>query len=310
MEILFFLFAASLAPICLNFSLLVLSAILRPFRFRLFVIKESRIIKKIENQTTLSTYSTETSKHSGIMLSRNFVAYLKTEESQQSGSSKSLHLVCSRSFFDEISADKPAPSSLDQESDCQSYQTVETYQFPLVLWNDCYKQTKNFKCFDANSFQKKIISKIVNEYQSDSFSSFSYLISGKPQSGKSILASILAVQLNASYCSTFNPSSPSHDISYLHHIVEPTESNPLVILIDEVDSIIDDIHNSRLSQHYKQFGRLCYNKPSWNSFLDSIDRNDYPHTIFIFTSNKKKEYFDGLDPSYFRKGRIDEYFSD
>ena len=45
-------------------------------------------------------------------------------------------------------------------------------------------------------------------------------------------------------------------------------------------------------------------KGDWNKWLDRFDRGYYKNVIIIMTSNKSIEWFDKLDPSYLRSGRI------
>jgi hypothetical protein len=46
-------------------------------------------------------------------------------------------------------------------------------------------------------------------------------------------------------------------------------------------------------------------KIDWNAFLDKFDMEYYPNIILILTSNKSIDYFNKLDSSYFRNGRVD-----
>jgi ATP-dependent 26S proteasome regulatory subunit len=47
------------------------------------------------------------------------------------------------------------------------------------------------------------------------------------------------------------------------------------------------------------------NKKGWNTFFDSFDIEIYKYVIVIMTSNKHTSYFNDLDPSLLREGRID-----
>jgi hypothetical protein len=46
-------------------------------------------------------------------------------------------------------------------------------------------------------------------------------------------------------------------------------------------------------------------KRGWNTFFDSFDIEIYKYVIIIMTSNKNSSYFNDLDPSLLRDGRID-----
>lgn len=130
------------------------------------------------------------------------------------------------------------------------------------------------------------------------------LISGPSGAGKSICGMLLAKELNATYCATYNPCEPGDNFSYLYTSTNPEKDKPLVILLDEIDININNIHNNLIERDRKHPIQIT-NKISWNRFFDDIDNGIYPSVVFVMTSNQNKEYFDSLDSAYFRNGRID-----
>jgi hypothetical protein len=38
--------------------------------------------------------------------------------------------------------------------------------------------------------------------------------------------------------------------------------------------------------------------------MDNIDHRFYPFVVFLFTTNRSLQWFEALDPSYMRQGRV------
>jgi hypothetical protein len=102
---------------------------------------------------------------------------------------------------------------------------------------------------------------------------------------------------------TFNPSQPGDRFNILYTKVGPTKDSPLIIIIEEIDIIMTAIHTNTVIQH-RDIPTQITNKIDWNMFFDRFDRGLYPYIIFIMTTNKSDTYFDELDKSYMREGRV------
>lgn len=144
--------------------------------------------------------------------------------------------------------------------------------------------------------------------QKNCFVSFIY---GKPKSGKSHIARLLVKKLHktegiekVNFCEDFDILTPSDSFVNLYTTVNPTASRPLVVKIDEIDGIIERIHNGKVFEP-NEFKVFVNNKSSWNGFLDAFDNNKYPYVYLIMTSNKSIDILNKLDSSYLRKNRID-----
>jgi hypothetical protein len=154
--------------------------------------------------------------------------------------------------------------------------------------------------------QSKIISQIINDFQKNNYSIT--LLCGKPGTGKSMIAPLICDKLlkeknKVTLCDTFNPTDPGDTFSSLYTKISPSENNPLVVVLEEIDIIIHKIHNNLIDPH-KDIPIQIKNKIDWNLFLDRFDRKIYPHVILILTTNQPIEYFDNIDESYMRHGRI------
>jgi Cdc6-like AAA superfamily ATPase len=170
-------------------------------------------------------------------------------------------------------------------------------------WNPFYNSLDIKLPEDQNNpTQTQIVSDIFNWYkQKDYCSAF---ISGQPGTGKSTIASLLTLKLNGLLCETFSPTRPGFTLSKLIIRAKPTREKPLVILFDEVDVMINDIHHG-ITPH-KNIPIWVDNKSTFNKFLDHMRFHE--HVILIMTSNLTKEQIsEKYDPCYLRQGRVNLY---
>lgn len=150
--------------------------------------------------------------------------------------------------------------------------------------------------------QKKYIDTICSEYRKKNFSVA--MIYGKPGSGKSMIPMFLTKELNGSYCDSFTPTDPGDNIAMIYNTICPTFDNPMIIVLEEFDIMINKVHNGLVQQH-KAMPTQIHDKTNCNQFFDKINRGFYPFLILILTSNKSTDYIDMLDSSYIRPGRVD-----
>ena len=150
------------------------------------------------------------------------------------------------------------------------------------------------------------IDSILSHYKEKQYSAS--LLYGRPGTGKTAIGKFICHQLNQDgkegvLCDTFKPCDANDDFVTLYNRVQTTESRILVLMLEEADVMMEKIHNGTVEGH-KSLPVMLRNKTEWNSFLDRFDRGRYKHVILILTSNRDPEWFDSLDPSYTRQGRI------
>jgi Cdc6-like AAA superfamily ATPase len=162
--------------------------------------------------------------------------------------------------------------------------------------------------------QKLIISETIRIMNEKESKTSVILLSGPPGTGKSTIATFLAKELltnksicqntinQVNYIDTFNPTTPGDDFGKIYRKISPTSNSPLIIVLEEIDIIINKIHNN-ISDH-KYIPIQIQNKSGWNSWFDKLDNGFYPHVYIIMTTNKSINYFDELDKSYMRNNRI------
>ena len=160
---------------------------------------------------------------------------------------------------------------------------------------------------DYTAKQKEIGESIIQSYNENKHVvSYIYGDIGK---GKTMLCYLLAKELKGSLCDTFTPSKPGSYFEDLYTRVAPTKTQPFILLLDEIDIMLDQIHHQKIIQH-KNISTQIHDKTTWNRFFDNIQRGMYPHLIVILCSNINitaiaKQY----NPCYLRKGRIDLTFN-
>ena len=159
------------------------------------------------------------------------------------------------------------------------------------------------KLTDPNPKQDEILDAIADHFASNT-TTVAY-IHGKAGVGKTMIGPLLASKLNGILCTSFNPSDPSDLLAKLYVESEVSKSTPLIIVLDEVDTLLKKVHVGFENERYPISVR---NKSTWNQFLDSIDNGLYPHVILLLVSNVDPDEIDALDPSFLRERRVNFRF--
>jgi len=152
--------------------------------------------------------------------------------------------------------------------------------------------------------QQTIMDGIVDIYNSQQRATI--FIHGITCAGKSTIGILLAKHLSGIYCHSFNPTDPGDVLSSLMVDIMKDSDEPVIVVIEEVDSILRAVHNNAITKHAK-IPTLVHNKSSWSNFLD--DMIFYKGLIMILTSNTSREEINTWDESYLRDGRIHAHYS-
>jgi len=172
-----------------------------------------------------------------------------------------------------------------------------------------YKAPK--KLFPPRVTQTLIINEIMNMYDLDSHPYVRVLLCSKPGFGKSILAIHLCYELlnrynKVSFVTTWSPTDPNDSFIRMYNKIKPSIKAPLVILLDEIDIMVTTMLEGKIIiSDASPMPIEIRDKKGWNTFFDSFDIEIYKYVIVIMTSNKHTLYFNDLDPSLLREGRID-----
>lgn len=135
------------------------------------------------------------------------------------------------------------------------------------------------------------------------------LLHGRAGGGKSMTAQYLCAELlktkkAVNFCDTHAPYDHGDNFDSFYNKINPTEDSPLVLVFEEVDGVLSKVHYGQVEQRH-HIPVQIKTKTDWNCFLDKFDREIYPNVILVMTTNKSAEWFDELDCSYMREGRVD-----
>ena len=207
----------------------------------------------------------------------------------------------------------------DDESDDDESITDELgnkiNQFTYITLNSMYGQntcnSRKLKLCNIGptcflDYQEEAFKQIMGFYKDNHFCKV--FINGPPGKGKTYFSYLIANKLNSFLIDSYSPSDPGSSFSSVYNRHKINIFKPLIIVFDEVDILLDNIHNNKLIFH-KHYKREIFDKVTWNNFFDKIEYGLFPNTIFILTSNKHKSEIDKLDKSYLRDGRINLFFN-
>jgi len=172
-------------------------------------------------------------------------------------------------------------------------------------YNNIYYSKRTMVLENQYNSQQYSLSRKIIEYYNKHNNVVSYIY-GNIGLGKTFMAYLLCNEINGMLCDSFNPCEPGDYIQDIYSHVNPTCENPFVLILDEVDILLKNIHCNKIEKH-KNIPTQIYNKNTWNNFLDKIELGLYPYMLVLLCSNKNKEYIDNMDHSYLRKGRVNVY---
>jgi hypothetical protein len=167
------------------------------------------------------------------------------------------------------------------------------------------------KLFPPKVSQTLIINEILEIYDTYTHPYARVLLCAKPGFGKSTIAIHLCYELlniyeKVSLVTTWTPTDPNDSFIRLYNKVKPSIKAPLVILLDEIDITITNIIEGKIKiSDASPMPIEIINKKGWNDFFDAFDIEIYKYVIVIMTSNKYTSFFNNLEPSLLREGRID-----
>jgi len=273
--------------------------------------KADVILRKLSGKVTSSLirYQYGEFKPNGFFFSRKYIGII-FEKQEDRKVVNVLYILTSKKILDGLikdSNDEDDKAENENENDVDSKieivvdSTIKMYNRTGNFWHLGYEPADISFSETARPDQSRIVTSIIKFYnEKQHCTSF---ISGRPGSGKTTIAYLLAKELNGSVCDSFKPTDPSDTIAELVKRVRPTKKNPLIILLDEIDVMIWKCHKILITQH-KISPIPVLDKTSINTFFDNTQR--IKNVIMILTSNKSKDEIDTEtgDSSYLRDGRV------
>ena len=263
-----------------------------------------RILKKLgKDVVTFCTKISHGKKQlTGCFIGRNCLGYIDNYSYEDT----KIYILTSSKFYESLAEHAESAIIMKEEL---ILPVKETTKIDVMIRSGSYKhiyyrmQRLDLSHINAMGDQKHIVDDIIDLYKNQG--RVSVFIDGVSHAGKSSIGYIVAKQLGGKYCHTFNPSDPGDNISILLSDAN-IEDDPLVLVLEEVDILLDSIHNNTIKPN-KEIPISVHNKSTWTSFLD--DMFFYRKIILIMTSNKVKSEIDKMDVSYLRKGRIHANYS-
>jgi hypothetical protein len=231
-----------------------------------------------------------------------FLGYLEVRESRDECIRKA-YVFCHSSLLKKYSQD----SSKEESQETKTSKPITIYEREGAFWRIKYQKVNLvFRDINPRNCQKMAIDKILKHYNEKKYSTV--LLYGVPGCGKSMLGILLAKHLlktcpKVNFVDSFCPSDPGDEFISLYVKISPTEKSPMIVVLEEVDILVEKMHNGKVEEH-KDLPVLVKNKTGWNMFFDKFDRERFPYVIFIMTSNQHIQWFNKLDPAYFRDGRV------
>jgi hypothetical protein len=309
----FFAFASSISY---GFSYLLCGFFLCTayFGFPLHQVKSKEKVMSLMNKIKWSAMKDENNKSQWFFIGNNYIGSIESNDKGHI-----VYILCSSTTF------KNLTEIIDSSGKLEKINIYE--RRGNFFWFDYDKREFTVDKYTANEEQSLIIEKIADEYKADKYKAdenkadenkadenkvkkkrtvFMY---GKPGAGKSMCSILLAKKLKGSLVRTFDPTDPGDNLASLYSIVNPTESNPLIIVLDEVNILYHRVFHNLIEPH-KHIPIQISNKTSLNRFFDDINLGLYPYLIILMTSNmSSKEIEEKYDPSYIREGRVDLKFN-
>jgi len=264
-------------------------------KYKIYIVNDKKQIINMYKYIQYSTFIDEQKIPQGFILGKKFIGLINKTNSLQS-TKTTLYIWINELDFKEMCIHT---NEIDENH-------INYWYREGNYWELQYKKRLLTIDMLPNEQQEKIIKDIslyYTEYQQGVF-----FIYGEPGKGKSTLLRFLGYYYKSHICKTFKMTDPNDTIEYLYRQVEPTKDNPLIILFDEIDTLIHSIHHNKIQKH-KHFPIEVYNKTTYNTFFDNINDCLYPYVILLLTSNKTKDEIDNeTHPCYLRKGRVNNYF--
>jgi hypothetical protein len=267
--------------------------------FQLYEIRDKNTIKMImSNVADNSSRRDENDKPIGIFFGYWYIGYLSESSNKMNKFGKSdnrLYIYCTKFFYKSI---------------CGKVEERLNYINYLEKSDDGYscewtEHSWNVVHFLAKDNQKEIISDIILNF-TENKNKFFCIIHGPPGVGKSMIGILLTKEVKGTLVRSYNPTLPFHTLKGIYYQANPTQENPLIIVIDEIDCILKSIHSG-----IKQKPNLpieVTGKKEWNILFDNVDLGLYEHTYIIGTMNSSPEDINKLDEAYIRENRVHKIY--
>lgn len=286
-----------------------------------YIVSEQKVSKFLKKVRVFSSLK-RNDEDDGWVFGWPFVGYIYSTKTTYEEEKKELYILTFRKFFQKKMKEIEMVNENDNDihkSDIKLKNEREIINLYEREGGYSYfrysKRTFNLDYLTPRDDQLKIVNDIINVYEKNKCCVS--IIHGPKGVGKSMISLLLAKELTKRYkeitkdeenlinfCDTFKPTDPGDSFINLYNKSSPMKYTPLIVTLEEFDTIIQDIHHNKILPH-DSFHILIRDKASWNQFFDRFDRKYFPNVIFVMTTNSTPSLINDLDPSYIREGRVD-----
>ena len=285
----------------------------RIFDVRYYIVRrddeKTRAISKVLQKKTINSVTLFQHGNfypSGFFINCKCIGYYNYMDNGDNVSSE-IHILTTTKYFQTLFETelKTSVSFTDNIKDIIPPQIMTIYSRSGSYTCGYYTKMRIDLCnLEPKGKQNEITDDICNIFKKKRRGVF--FIHGISGAGKSTIGFLVAHKVNGSFCHTFNPTDPGDTLSCILRDSNPTDDNPTIILIEEVNIIIHALHEGKIQKH-KNVTTCIHNKSTYNTFMD--DLIFYKNVLIIMTSNESKELIDNIDVCYLRNGRIDNCYS-
>jgi len=268
---------------------------------RQYRIRDLETAKRIQSRLTRSSSGDERNRRMGwsagcwYLLNIDILHYGSTE-------SMEVWMISTNDSYTRLTEQEIIYThSTNPDKEIEKKSSITVIQRVGTYYSTDFSQRSIAIGFKPSYSQSQVIEHIKEAFYKER--SCVAFLHGPPGSGKSMVGLLLANSLGGKICSNLQPWQPGNTLVTLHNEAAPTKENPLIVMIDEVDIALMNIHCGNILPH-KNIPIAIMDKPSWNRFLDEINRGMYPWTILLMTANRGPDFIRSLDPSYIRTGRV------
>jgi hypothetical protein len=290
-------------PLCFFLLFKLLPALTSYYGYGWYKITGDRA-SRFQRLIAISSSKSPDGIHQGWIAGKWFFG--EVSERNDRGGGVSITIFGNSSVLDKLSKIPVATSSPVKKIFRYEKNSSRGWYEPSKIEYDPYK-------IKPNQAQKHAVNSMIKDFNSRMHDKIKLnctaLIYGKTGTGKSTIARILARELlktknSVHFVDDFSPSEAGTLFGTVYSHVSPDEENPLVVLLDEVDCIVEKFKIPNGIKAHKQYYTQIYNKASWNSFFDNMSERKWPNVYFVMTTNKPVEWFNAEDESYLRNGRV------
>jgi hypothetical protein len=248
----------------------------------------------------------------GLCFNKNFITYINSETVTNNRNSKIEYFI---TFIGKLPND--IKINEDNNDSKSNKKDKKPKSINILMRQESYYDSKyviqpQLFNYSPTKKQQKIINNIISNYENAHNKVGRYLIHGESGTGKSFISKLLAQKYNCPLTFQIKLDQPGNTISSVYSTLnkhDPLEKEkPLIVLLDEWDIMIKNIHYEKNYKQHEWLITEVYNKETYNTFLSETTQM-FQNVIYIMTMNTNINEINEIDKSYLRNGRIDKIFN-